>query len=81
MQEPASETGLDGVQSRRMRALGRAKITLALIAPVIALAVLFLIARSSGDADAARVKDAPAVAPPEPMPTTPHVGFTNHWLS
>ena len=83
MDEAPPDAGdIEVVLSRRQRTLVRAKIALALIAPVIALAALFLIARSTGDADAGELKDAPtAVATAVPTPTTAQAGFTNHWLS
>jgi len=73
--------------SRAKRLYARARIAGALVAPVIALAALFFIARSSGGADAGLQQDARSAGTPvatvtaTPVATTPTVRFTNHWLS
>jgi hypothetical protein len=64
MPEDPPDAGESKRPSRARRAFLRARIALALIAPVVALVAVFLIARTSGDADADRVAnlDTPTAA-------------------
>jgi hypothetical protein len=65
--------------SRAKRIFVRAKIAVALIAPVVGLVALFLIARTSGSADADRVANLQTATPVATASHSPSLKFFNPW--